>query len=116
MKFCDKVKKARKDMDLTQQELADAIGVSLRTITNYELGMSYPKKRELYHKLAGVLNVDTNYLLTEDDSSDAINMSEILEMARAMFAGGSLSEEDARAFVDEIQGLYLEAKKQPKNT
>lgn len=41
MKFCDKVKKERRAKGLTQQQFADMLGVSLRTITNYEKGESY---------------------------------------------------------------------------
>ena len=67
MKFCEKVKEARNKAGLKQDELAKAIGVSLRTITNYESGERYPKKREVYYKLADVLKVDVNYLLTEDE-------------------------------------------------
>lgn len=48
MKFCDKVKKERREKGLTQQQFADMLGVSLRTITNYEKGESYPKQREMY--------------------------------------------------------------------
>lgn len=50
MKFCDKVKKERREKGLTQQQFADMLGVSLRTITNYEKGESYPKQREIYGK------------------------------------------------------------------
>lgn len=31
-----------------------------------------------------------------------------------MFAGGSLSDEDKTAFMDEIQSLYLDSKKRAK--
>ena len=63
MKFCDKVKKERRAKGLTQQQFADMLGVSLRTITNYEKGESYPKQREIYGKMAEILGVDINYLL-----------------------------------------------------
>lgn len=33
------------------------LGVSLRTITNYEKGESYPKQREIYGKMAEILGV-----------------------------------------------------------
>ena len=36
MKFCEKVKEARTKAGLKQDELAKAIGVSLRTISNYD--------------------------------------------------------------------------------
>ena len=53
---------------MSQGELAAAIGVSLRTVQNYgrKSGM-HPKQRDLYYRLAEVLNVDVNYLLTEDE-------------------------------------------------
>lgn len=44
MKFCEKLKEARTRAGLKQEELAKALGVSLRTITNYESGERYPKK------------------------------------------------------------------------
>ena len=67
MKFCEKVKEARTKAGLKQDEFAKAIGVSLRTVSNYEAGTRYPKKRETYYKMAEVLKVDVNYLLTDED-------------------------------------------------
>ena len=55
MKFCEKVKEARTKAGLKQDEFAKAIGVSLRTVSNYEAGTRYPKKRETYYKMAEVL-------------------------------------------------------------
>ena len=52
MRFCEKLKEARTKAGLKQEELAKALGVSLRTITNYESGECYPRKRDIYHKLA----------------------------------------------------------------
>ena len=40
--------------------------------------------------------------------------AELLEQAAALFAGGSLSEDDELAFVNEIQQLYLDSKKRAK--
>ena len=44
MRFCEKLKEARTKAGLKQEELAKALGVSLRTITNYESGECYPRK------------------------------------------------------------------------
>ena len=125
MKFADKLIQSRIDAGLTQAELAKAISVSLRTITNYETGNRYPKKREVYGKLAQVLNVDVNYLLTENEEfiteatekygfRGTAQALEVLEQAKALFAGGDLSEDDQLAFLHEIQGLYLESKEHAK--
>ncbi|MBQ2284362.1 MAG: helix-turn-helix transcriptional regulator, partial [Clostridia bacterium] len=67
MKFSDKVRELRVKAGMTQQDFASAIGVSLRTVTNYETGDRYPKKREMYAKMAEVLGTDINYLLTENE-------------------------------------------------
>ena len=67
MKFGEKVKKLRKDMKLSQSELAKKIGVTGRSVASYEAGTSYPRYKETYDALAAVLGVDVNYLRTEDD-------------------------------------------------
>ena len=100
MKFCEKVKEARTKAGLKQDELAKAIGVSLRTISNYEAGTRYPKKRETYYKMAEVLKVDVNYLLTDDEefllnaeskygSKGARQAKELMAEVTGLFAGGS---------------------------
>ena len=67
MKFAEKVRAARLNIGYTQKQLAEITHVALRTIVNYEKGESYPRKRETYAALANALNVETNYLLTEDE-------------------------------------------------
>ena len=52
MKFGEKVKKLRKDMKLSQSELAKKIGVSGRSVASYEAGTSYPRYKKTYDALA----------------------------------------------------------------
>ena len=66
MKFCEKLKEARTRAGLKQEELAKALGVSLRTITNYESGERYPKKREIYYKLAELFHTEGGNIADED--------------------------------------------------
>lgn len=121
MRFAEKIKEARQAKNMTQAELASEAGISLRTITNYENGSRYPKKREIYGKLASILGVEVNYLLTEDEefiteASERYGIKgeqdakAVLTQAAAAFAGGELSDEDKLAFMTEIQQLYLESK------
>ena len=125
MKFSDKVRILRTNVGLTQQEFANLIGVSLRTVTNYETGSRYPKKRELYAKIAEVLNSDINYLLTEDEefiakASDrygdrgARQAQELLVGVSGLFAGGEMAEEDMDEMMLAIQEAYWKAKKKNK--
>ena len=38
----DRIRRIRRDLDLTQQEFADRLGVKRGTIANYELGRNEP--------------------------------------------------------------------------
>lgn len=125
MTFGEKVKTLRKEKGLNQTQLAQAVGVSLRTIRGWEIEGRYPKQHAIYQKLADVLSCDLTYLMTENEafitqaseqfgSRGAKQAQQIIAQAAAMFAGGELSDEDKTAFMDEIQTLYLDSKKRAK--
>ena len=122
MKFGEKVKELRIKCGLSQAQLADAAGVSARTVRGWESQNRYPRYRDQYQTLAEVLGCETDYLLTEDEAfiteaasqygdKGARQAQSILEQTAAMFAGGELSDEDQLAFLTEIQSLYLDSKK-----
>ena len=125
MKFGEKVRQLRKDMKLSQGELAEKIGVSARSVAAYESGTSYPRYKETYDALATALGVDVNYLRTEDEafleevgqefgSRGQRQAQAILGEARQLFAGGELSDEDKLAFLTEMQKLFLDSKQRAK--
>ena len=125
MTFGEKVQNLRKAKNMSQTQLADAIGVSLRTVRGWEIEGRYPKQHDFYQRLSDVLGCDVSYLTTEGESfiteaaeqygsRGAKQAQLILEQAAAMFAGGELSDEDKTAFMDEIQMLYLDSKKRAK--
>ena len=125
MKFAEKLREQRKKRNMLQSEVADAVGITLRTYSNYEGGASYPRSREIYHKLASLFEVDVNYFLTEDEEflteaaekygrRGRAQAQAVLEQAAALFAGGELDEEDKIAFLNEIQGLYLDSKERAR--
>ena len=125
MTFGEKVRSLRKEKKMSQQELASMVGVSYRTIRSWEVEGRFPKQNVLYQKLADALQCDVSYLMSEDkafitEASEqfgnrgAKQAQQILEQAAAMFAGGSLTDEDKIAFMDEIQMLYLDSKRRAK--
>lgn len=125
MKFGEKVRKLRVKKKMTQQQLADVLGVSLRTVTNYETGDRYPKKREMYAKIAEILEADINYLLTEDEeflvnasamygTRGARQAEELLLCVDGLFSGGEMAEEDMDEMMHAIQEAYWRAKKKNK--
>ena len=121
MKFGEKIREQRTKAGLLQTDVAKGIGVAKRTIINYEGGTSYPQDRSVYFKLAEFFNVDVNYFLTEDEEFLTLVAESygkrgqdqaqiILEQAAALFAGGELSDNDQRAFLLDMQELYLKSK------
>ena len=105
MNFAEKVKQLRTARGWTQEQLGQKLGKSKRTIVSYEKGDSYPRTREVYAKLAEILDVDINYLMTEEEAfltdvgeeygrRGQLQAEMILSQTRELFAGGTLSERD----------------------
>ena len=67
MTFGEKFKIEREKKGMTQQEVADALGINRRMITRYENGISFPRTKDAYRKIAAFFGVDVNYLLTDDE-------------------------------------------------
>ena len=69
--FGDRLKEARKNANLTQQELADAIGVTKMCICGYESGTRCPRGQsaaKTYAALGRALGVSPSYLMGLDDA------------------------------------------------
>ena len=66
MKLGKNIAKIRKDNNLTQDELAEKCFVTRQTISNWEIGKSYPDLETLV-KISNDFNVSLDILLKEDD-------------------------------------------------
>ena len=125
MEFTEKLQKLRKDKGFTQSELAAKVGVSCRSIQNYELGAHYPK-REILNKLCSVLGTKIEYLVSsndflglvqaEDGAKGVASAQQLLECAGALFAGGEMSEEDKDKVMLALQNIYWKSKEKNKRT
>lgn len=69
MNFGKRLREARILRDITQQSLADAIGVALRSYQCYEQGTRQPSL-SLVAAICDVLDVSADYLLGRDDVPD----------------------------------------------
>ena len=125
MTFGEKLRYLRPKKELSQADLAQRIGVSLRTITGWETENRYPKKRDLYTSLANELGCEVDYLLSEKESfiTDASGQygsrglkdaDEIIESVNALFARGSIDEEDMDSMMLALHEAYMEAKRRNK--
>ena len=63
-----KLHELRKARGMTQKELSEALGVTIRTVTNYENGSREPNIATLI-KLADLFDVSLDYLTGRTDES-----------------------------------------------
>ena len=64
MKIGEKIAKARKNINLTQDQLAEVLEVTRQTISKWESDLTFPETSKI-SKLAEVLKVSCDYLLRE---------------------------------------------------
>ena len=121
MKFGEKLRQLRTKQKMTQAQLAEKAGVSLRTVVSYEKGSCYPKNREMYKKLADILGANEAYLRNEDEefiaeaaarggANGKRQAQALVSEVGALFAGGELSERDKDAVMKALQQAYWDAK------
>lgn len=121
MTFAEKFKEERVKKELTQQQVADSLGITRKMITLYEKGTSLPRTREAYKKIAGFFGVDVNYLLTEDENfvvqatekygaRGKKQAQDLVDGISGLFAGGTLSEQDKDAVMKALQDIYWDSK------
>ena len=96
MEFKDRLKERRRILGISQSELAKKVGITGRTVQNYELGTRNPQSIEIAQKLAEALETTVEYLLGNDG----------LLIADAYERGGAKTARDINALVSEISGLF----------
>ena len=126
----EKIRERRMHLGLTQTELANKIGVTLRTITKYEKQGVMPRGRNL-RELAKVLGVSEVYLANEEIEDEtygleeapyidsvraaygakgANDMQNLLLQTQAMFAGGDIPQADKDKFFQAVMEAYVATK------
>ena len=73
MSFCDRLKEARLNKGLTQEQLAEKIGVAKTTLTGYEKGNREPNMLTI-QRIMESLSIDANFLWQDEmvDSSEMV--------------------------------------------
>ncbi len=118
MVFSEKLKMRRMQAGMTQAELAKSLGVTCRTLQNYEGGNVYPKSREIYAQLAVIFQTDINFWLTEPDGAEQTVSSckeTVLADVKKVFSEGILEDTELDDLMRSIQNVYWEAKDQIRN-
>lgn len=132
----EKIRDRRITLNMTQKDLADQVGTTVRTISSYEAAGSKPRGLNL-RKLCTVLNVSEAYLLKDEIEDEtygleeapyiesartiygkkgATDVEQLLTQTRAMFAGGDVPEEDKELFFQAVTEAYFANKKRASET
>lgn len=125
MKFGEKLKMLRTTQGMKQIDVANKIGVSLRTYAGYENNEKYPKQRDIYSYLAIALGCDVNFLLTEDEAfiveaaeqygnRGRRQAEQLVTDLSGMLATSELSDEDKDAVTIALQRAYFDCKQDNK--
>lgn len=69
MTLGEKIKSLRKGLGMSQEKLAELMGISRQAVAKWENGQSAPSTANLF-KLAEILNTTTAFLLADDDAKD----------------------------------------------
>lgn len=121
MNFATKLKKLRTEKNLTQEDLAKKSGISIKSISRYELGETIPRSGKYYEKLANALEVDTDYLFSQETNfllnarkefgyKGSKDAEEIVNGMIGLMAGGELPEEDKETILNAVQEAFYMAK------
>lgn len=110
MEIGQKIKKARIERGLTQQELGDLVGVQKSAIAKYENGRVVNIKRSTLQKIAKALNIRPSELIFNESPKEAADLHvkiitdfELMEVIKHYY---SLSEENQK-MVREIVGSLM---------
>ncbi|MER2226151.1 MAG: helix-turn-helix transcriptional regulator [Carnobacterium sp.] len=106
----------------TQQELADRIGFTKQTISNWETGLKVPRMGAI-QKMADLFGVSISFIIEGDettpewaDENDILDLKEMLENNVNMAYGGEeLTDEEKQRVKDVLTGIFWEKNKQRKD-
>lgn len=109
MEIGQKIKKARLEKGMTQQELGDIIGVQKSAIAKYENGRVVNIKRSTLQKIAGALNIRPSELVFTESPKDTADLHVRIitdfELMEALKDYYTLSEENRKMIRDLIRSL-----------
>lgn len=97
-----KIKTLRKGRKLTQEQLAEKLGITRATVSNYEVGRRYPHIAEL-KRIAEYFGVGIDYfgVVPTDEAFD------LLSRARDVFNNPTVSRQKKDELYKELMKIYL---------
>lgn len=110
MEFSERLKKLRKQAQLTQVDVAEKLGISQPAYASWERGIKKPTQENLV-KIAQILNVSVDYLVgNSDNTEDELDNIELLFRMNSK----GLTDEEKVIFKKELIE-FMEERKQMFN-
>lgn len=107
MSFASRLRQAREQSGLTQQDLAEKLGITKSAIGNYENGVSSPKWDVLL-KIFDVLKVEPNFLYQDSFSLETPEASPLTPQQSSLLSSFDLlNEEGQQKALDYVDDLVL---------
>ena len=98
MEFSERLKKLRKQTQLTQVDVAEKLGISQPAYASWERGVKKPTQENLI-KIAQILNVSVDYLVGNSDNTE--DKLDNIELLFRMNSKG-LTDEEKEIFKKEL--------------
>ena len=98
----NRIKDLRENAHMRQADLAEAVGIDQRTISNYETGKTYPDSYALI-KLADFFNVSIDYLVCRTDYNLFAENSTKEEMIKKIIQNTNELHKSIHSFLDDIK-------------
>ncbi len=101
MSFPKRIIQLRKEYKLTQQEMADQVGMHITQVKRYEAGQAQPSV-EILKRIATAFHVTADWLIFEEEERDLPNSLQLKFEAVAQ-----MSDEDQRTIQSLLDGMIL---------
>ena len=122
MTFGERVRKLRKEKQMSQSALAELAGVSPRTIFGYEAGTTYPRTERLLNRLADALGVTSedlvggaatleSFTLINAQPSFDTQAQIVTQQVISILLGEYLDDDQKDEMVHAIMDAYWESKR-----
>lgn len=82
MSIGEKIRRARLEKGMSQEELGDILGIQKSAVAKYENGRVTNIKRQTLQKLSDVLDIPPHELIYEEELSD--NVRQLVQFAKSV--------------------------------
>lgn len=104
--FHEKLRQLRRRDQMTQQDLADALGLDRTTVTKYESGVTIPPAESI-KKICGVFKVSMDYMMdTQLEGENHVELDKRVLLLQRAAEQNDLNESELQDIIDYAKYRY----------